>query len=405
MAVVAAVFDLPWTQGALVSSGPVELPWTQGALVASLGSPFTPGDPPPGSTPTTPPSLDADYVLPAQDFYGVVHEITTTDLRDDSAVELLSFSITDDDGSAVWTLNGSVPASLFAGLTADGDLPVFKINVDGIEWVFLIEGVHRSRQFPAATLDITGRSQTITAGAPYEYSRNWVNEGPATAAQIVEQAQIYNGMELLWLLDDWLVPDKVWTFAGTPLEVAQRVAASVDAIVASDRVENRIAIVPRYRVLPNEWPTTAPDVELHIDAAMVDSYDRADKPAYNAIYISGQQQGTLGYVHLAGTLGDKLAPLITDLLLTDGDAVRQRGIAELGKGGPGALVQMTLPILTGGTLPGVINKGALCRVVEGAATWWGIVRSVTVNVDFPSAQQTITLERHTAPIEGTVLTE
>lgn len=400
--VVSPAIETPWTQGTLVRAS-VETPWAQAVLVVSTGNPFTPIDPPAGSTPTAP-NLDPTYILPAQDVYGVVHEVVVTDLRDDSVVELQTFSIAADDGSVVWTLSAAVPGSMFASLTAPGDPPVFRISIDGLEWVFVIEGINRSRQFPSATLNITGRSQTITAGAPYEYSRNWTNDGPTSAAQLVDQAQIFNGLETSWLLDDWLVPDLVWTFAGTPLEVAQRVAATVDAVVVSDRSGNRITIMPRYRELPNEWSTTPPDVEIHIDAAMVDSYQRADNPAYNSIYVSGQQQGAIAYVHLAGTLGDKLAPLVTDLLLTDVDACRQRGFAELGKGGPGALVGITLPVLTGGTMPGVLNLGDHCHVIEtGVEEWWGIVRAVTVSVDFPSVQQAITLERHTTPIDGTVL--
>jgi len=402
MSGIAVAFSLPWTQAVTISAA-VQLPWGFGEAIVSRGGPFTPIDPPDGSTPTGPGSLDATYVLPAQYYYSAVHEFAVTDTRDSSAIELLSFSIDADDGSAVWTLNASAPASLFATLDP-ADLPVWSVSIDGIEWLFIIEGVQRTRQFPSATLNITGRSITIAAGTPYEFSQNWINEGPASAAQLIDQAQIYTGMEVLWFLEDWLIPDKVWTFAGTPLEVAQRVASSVDATVTSDRALNRIYVRPRYPYLPNEWPVVAPDVEIHIDAAMVDSYERNDQPAYNAIYVSGQQQGALCYVHVAGTTGDKIAPLVTDLLLTEPPACAQRGIAELGKGGPGAVVRMTLPILVGGALPGVLNVGQLCRIVDDTfETWYGIVRAVRVEVAFPSATQSITLERR-AGLEGTVIT-
>ncbi len=282
-------------------------------------------------------------------------------------------------------------------------MPVISVVVDGLEWQFIIEGVRRNRAFAQNSVSVTGRSRTITAGEPYEFPVNWINQGPASAAQLVDQAQIYTGIEVEWLLDDWLVPDKVWSFTGTPLAVAQRVAESVSAVVRSARADMRLTIMPRYREMPNQWPHVAPDVEIHIDASMTDSYDRADRPAYNAVYVSGQQQGAVGRVYLEGTAGDKLAPLVTDLLLTDIEAVRQRGQAILGAAGPQARVQQTLPVLTGDGEPGVLELGMLCHVVDDGPEWWGVVRAVGVTVDLPSVLQTITLERHTSDIEGTVI--
>jgi hypothetical protein len=398
---LAAGFGASWRDGAGLLS-PVGLPWRDGASLLTVGSPFTPSIPSGGSTPTAP-NLDADYVLAAANSYNVVHNVTVVDLRDDSAVSFDNMSFGTDDSSVCWTLNASGPAELFARFTTPGNTPVIAVTIDGMLWNFVIEGVRRTRNFGKSSVAVTGRSQTIIAGEPYQFPQNWINEGPATAAQLVDQAQLYTGMEVEWLLDDWLVPDKVWTFAGTPLAVAKRVAESVGAVVRSSRADFRLALMPRYRDLPNAWPTVAPDVEIHITAAMTDSYDRADQPAYNGVYVSGQQQGAVGRVYLAGTLGDRLAPLVTDLLLTDIEGVRQRGEAILGAAGPQARVQMTLPVLTGAGQPGVLELGMLCRIVGDGPTWWGAVRAVSVAVVLPSVLQVITLERHIGAIEGTVI--
>lgn len=377
--------------------------WRDGAPMASLGGAFVPPPAPPGSTPTAP-SLDALYVIPEQTAYPTAHVVTVVDLRDAEAVGFESLSIATDDAAVCWTLSASGGPELFARFTEGVDIPVVDVTIDGMVFRFAIEGVRRSREFGKAAVSITGRSLTITAGEPYQFPVNWINEGPSSAAQLVEQAQLYTGLAVDWLLDDWLVPDKVWTFSGTPLAVAKRVAESVAGIVRSDRADFRLSIMPRYRDLPNEWPTLPPDVEIHANAAMTDSYDRADQPAYNSVYVSGQQQGVVGRIYRAGTAGDKLAPLVTDLLLTDIDAVRQRGTAILGAAGPQARVQMTLPVLTGAGLPGVIDLGMLCKIVgDEAQPWWGMVRAVAVNVSLPSCTQTIMLERHMGDIEGTVV--
>lgn len=400
---IEAALSSPWRDAALIESA-VSCPWRDAVLVESTGSAFTAGAPPSGGT-TTAPSLDALYVLPAAAGYAVSHTLTVVDLTDGVALELTDLSIATDDGSVCWTLNANGPPELFARVTAAGQPPVWEVTLDGILWRFLIESARRTRgEFGIGGVSVTGRSVTMLAAEPYQYPQNWVNEGDATAAQLVEQAQVYTGLGVSWQLVDWLVPDSVWSYSGSPLAVAQRVAESVGAVVQSDPAEPVIVIAARYRELPNVWPLTVPDVEIHADAIMTDGYERADRPAYTGVYVSGQQQGVTGLVRLEGTPGDILAPPVTDLLLTDADAVRQRGEAILGAGGQQARVQMTLPILTGAGLPGVLSVGQLCRVVEaGAATWWGLVRAVSVAVSLPSALQTVTLERHTAPIAGTVI--
>lgn len=400
MADVSRVVSFAWALATRVART-VSEPWGSTTLVTSTGGPWMPPAPPPGGTPTAPDTTTADYVIPAQSTYRVVHSIEVRDLRDDALIEFGSFTMSIEDGSICWTLSATGKADLFARFTA-GDVPIISITLDGQEWRFVIEQVRRERAHAAVGVSITGRSLTILAGEPYAYPENWVNDGPASAAQIAEQAQIFTGLAIDWRVEDWLVPDRVWTFTGTPLAVVQRVAESIGAVTRAYRAEQRVAILPRYRVLPNEFTEVAPEVEIHIEAVTVETYERSDKPAYNGVYITGQQQGVVGFVRLAGTAGDKLAPMVSDLLMTDAPAPRQRGEAILGASGPQAMITLRLPILVAGNAPGVLEVGWLARVVEGTSEWYGIVRAVSVSVQFPSAMQLVTLERHTSFIEGTV---
>lgn len=397
---VSSLTEAPWGTGTPVGSGLLDVVWGRGTDVNSLGGTYTPGPPPSGGTPITP-NTDADYVIPAATNYRVVHTVTVTDLRDSQPVELDTISLSCDDGSICWTLNASGARDLFQRFTT-GDTPVLDVVIDGFTWRFIVESVRRERGFPAGSVSITGRSPTIIAGEPYQFPQNWVNDGPSTAQQLAGQAQAFTGLEIDWQLEDWLVPDRVFSFTGSPLAVVQRVAESVSAVTRADRVEPRVSLLPRYRALPNEWRELVPEVEIHIDASMTDSWERSDKPAYTGVYVSGQAEGAIAKVYLAGTTGDQLAPMITDALLTENIALRQRGESFLGQGGPQAVVQITLPFLTGGTYPGPIEVNWLARVVEpGDVVFYGVVRAVSVNVRFGVVTQSITLEVHTADITGT----
>ena len=397
---VASSTEVAWATGTPVG-GDGEGAWALGTLVTSLGGTYTPGAPPAGGTPTEP-NTDADFVIGPGPFYFVAHDVACVDLRDDTPVEFDSASMSVDDGAACWTLNASGKIDLFQRFTT-GDVPVIEFFANGNTWRFVIEGVQRSRAFDGSGVTVTGRSLSILAGEPYVFPQNWVNDGPTTAQQIASQAQVFTGLEVDWELDDWLVPDRTFAFTGSPLAVVSRVAESVGAVMRASRDEQRIAILPRYRWLPNEWREQVPEVEIHLDAVLADSYERADKPAFDGVFVAGEAGGAIARIYLAGTMGDKLAPMVTDALLTENAALRQRGESILGQGGPQAVVRITLPVLDDPGFPGVFELNWLCRVMEPGATWYGMVRAVNVSYEFGRISQTITLERHTADITGTVV--
>ncbi len=399
---VSSLTEFAWGPGTFVAPSPLHVLWGRATDVQSIGGPYTPGPPPIGGTPISP-NTDADYVIGPAASRNVHHVIAVTDLRDNSPVQLDAISISVDDGAICWTLNANGPASLFESMTT-GDTPIIDVEIDGFTWRFIVEGVRRSREFPAGAVTLTGRSPTIMAGEPYQFTQNWVNDGPATAQQLAAQAQVFNGLEIDWRLEDWLVPDRVFSFTGTPLNVVQRVTESVGGVTRPDRVETRVALHPRYRAMPNRWRVEVPEVQIHVDAHMTDAWERADKPAFNGVFVSGEAEGIIARVYLAGTSGERLAPMLTDQLMTEEIAARQRGESFLGQGGPQATVTITLPFLTGSTYPGPFECGWLVRVVEPSKpTFYGMVRAVSIGAEFGYVTQTITLEVHTADITGTII--
>jgi hypothetical protein len=86
--------------------------------------------------------------------------------------------------------------------------------------------------------------------------------------------------------------------------------------------------------------------------------------------------------------------MVTDALATAQEAVLQRGQAILGAAGRQALIALDLPVLTGGTLPGVLALNQLTEVVEPTETWRGMVRAVQVKASGAKVRQTVTFERH-----------
>lgn len=394
--------DSPWGDGATIHLGGVDLPWKDGATIHATPSTFTPGSPPGGGTVTGPTAGAALYTIASRATYDVPHTMAVTDLRDDTTLEVESLTVSIDEDSVMWTLRANGGDALYSKLTA-GDQPAqVEVDLDGQKWVFVVDALSRSRSFGQSSVTVSGRSLAVAAGSPYEADQNWVNDGPTTGAQIAAMANLYTGLSVSWEIEDWLIPDRVFSFSGTPLAVVARVAEAVGAIVQADRVEYAVRVMPRYSLTPNEWATVAPDVEVAFAAVLSEQFERADRPEYTGVYVSGQQQGAVGFVRLAGTSGSNLHPLITDLLLTDEPALRMRGMAVLGASGGQARVSLGLPLLTGAGEPGVLSVGQLVRVLDPEGTWHGLVRSVSVSAELPTITQTVVLERHTKTVEGSV---
>ncbi len=335
------------------------------------------------------------FVIPVLEIYMSTHEISAVLLPSLESVDLLDIKIDSDDGSFGWSLGASGPEHLLEQLAPVGGLPArIRVTLDGFDWVFAVERIGRTRRFGQHRCAIQGRSATALLGEPYMPQQSWLGTSLQTAQQLVAGALEFTGTTLDWGIPDWLVPAGAWSFTGTPLQAALRVADSVGAVVRSHRTDQQLVFAPRYPVLLWEWDAAVPDVQMPADIITTDGLDPDPRPAYNAVYVSGQAQGVLGHVRRAGTAGDLLAPQVTDALITDVAAARQRGIAVLGAAGNKLAHRMTLPFLTGGTNPGPVLPGYLIDVADIGHTWRGLVRGISISASMPVVRQTINVERN-----------
>jgi hypothetical protein len=376
--------------GASGATGTVDIPWDTSTQLGGQGTPPTAPPAPTGDLPT--PTLSPGGSIPALAAYRQVHTLAVTLEATSAALPVESVTLSIEDGSVCWTLSATGRPSLYAQFAEATTPQQVRVAIDGIEWLFIVEAATRNRSgTDQHAVTITGRSAAMAAGEPYAQPRNWINDGAITAAQMAVFSQEGTATQVQWYVLDWLIPDKVLTFAGSPLALVQRIAETIGAQVECDRVSNAIYVIPRYPRMPTDWASATPDVTIAEEAIRADSYQRADRPAYNSVFVSGQQQGVLGQVFLAGTDGAAQAPIVTDLLVTDAPAVLQRGRTILGGSGPQARISMTLPVLTGSGRPGVLSRGQL---IEVGGAWRGMVRSVSVNAALPLVEQTVVIERH-----------
>lgn len=340
-------------------------------------------------------------ILPAR-FYMTTHDVYAERLPDLAPVPLYDATVSADAGSYCWTLQLSGPASLFDLLAPVSGLPAqIRVTMDGIPWVFAVDGMQRTSAFGKTGVSVTGRSVTALIGAPYLRALTRDNvDADRLAQQLALDALQYSGVDLDWGLTDWLVPAGAWSHQGTPLDAVQAIAQAAGGYLQSHRSAATLLTRHPYSQRPGDnpgapwgWMTGPADVDLAPDAIITDGVERRDGPDINAVYVSGTSQGVLAHVKRTGTAGDKLSAMVTDALITHAHAARQRGLAVLGAAGSKYNVRLELPVLTGASQPGVLEVGQLVQV-NAASPWRGRVRAVSAAYKRPTLRQTVTLERH-----------
>ncbi|WP_219211957.1 hypothetical protein [Variovorax boronicumulans] len=345
------------------------------------------------------PGPGAPLFIPLLKVYMATHSLTAVLLPSLERLPLMDVTLEADADNPTWSLSGFGPSSLLEQLRGGANAPrQIRVTVDGMPWIFAIDGFTRSRAPGERRVQIRGHSVTSLLGASALPAQTWLNANARTAQQLVAEALEFSGVNIGWQIPDWMVPARAWSFKGKPLAAAVRIAETVGAVLQSHPTDATLQFLSRYPLMPWEWmaPTTVPDVSVPSAVITVDSTDYEDAPEWEAVYVSGTTQGISARVRRAGTSASVLADDVIDDLVTHADAARERGRSVLGRGGRQAGVTIGMPILTGGSLPGVLRVNQLLEVVEPSEVWRGMVRGVRLRAGPEEVRQTLRVERHFA---------
>ena len=342
---------------------------------------------------TDPPPPDGEpVVVPVRRVYFVINNVTLHRLPDGLPVPVFNLSLSLDAASWTWGFDAQLPAKA-EGLVAPGSAsgPVELLaNINGTAFRVLAESISRERIFGDASIRISGRGRNAVLAAPYAPVMTFGNAEARTARQLMDDVLTLNGIPLGWTVDwgitDWNVPTGVFARQGTWIEALASIASAVGGYLIPHPSDQRIRVRHRYPVAPWDWATITPDFVLPVDAVARESLRWLEKPAYNRVFVSGQDVGVLGQVTRAGTAGDMLAPMVVDPLITEAGAARQRGIAVLADTGQQIEVSLRLPVLAE---TGIIEPGAFVEYQDGSVTRLGLVRSTQIEAGMPEVWQTL----------------
>jgi hypothetical protein len=336
--------------------------------------------------------------VPIRRMYFVINEVTLTRWPDGAPVPVSGLSLSLDADSWAWGFDATLPLIAEALVVpAEGASPVELIaTVNGIAFHVLAENRSRERVFGDASIRISGRGRSAALAAPYAPVIAFANTEPRSARQLMDDVLTFNGIPLGWAVDwaltDWLVPTGVFARQGTWIEALTAIVGAAGGYLLPHPSEKILRVRHRYPVAPwNWWDQVTPDYVLPVDMVARESLRWIDKPAYNRVFVSGQEAGVLGQVTRAGTAGDVLAPMVVDALITQSAAARQRGISVLSDTGRQIEVTLRLPVLPE---TGVIEPGAFVAYQDGGVARLGLVRSTRIEAGLPEVWQTLGVQSH-----------
>lgn len=314
-------------------------------------------------------------------------------------VHVLSMTIATDADSWAWTLSAELPATELAKVSpVNGDPAEVRATINGVVWEFIIEEVSRSREFGKATLSVRGRSRTAYLAAPYAAQQTWSPNADTLAYQLAQDALPY-GYGLDWTLgmdpfNEWLVTAGAWSLSGTPLEAVLDIASAVEAVVQSHKTDEHLIVGSRYPVAPWAWGAATPDYAIPLDVVRQEGMEWQEKPKYNRVFVSGENQGLVAQVTRALSAGDIIAPTAVHKAITHQYAAHERGLSILANTGRQALVSMETALIPSLGLD-VILPGKLVQIGDaGEGNWRGLVRGVEIVAGRPKVTQKIEIERH-----------
>lgn len=337
----------------------------------------------------------------------IVNEVSMKRVSDDVDIDIFNAQLGIDTDSWGWSLSATIPKSELSKVNPSVNGPVeVELHINGFEWCFIVESYDKDDVFAKTTVKISGRSATAYLDVPYAPVRSYTQVEQAWAKALAENELSRNGeaspFSLNWQLIDelgWNVLNNSFSYSNlTPLAAIRSIAESVGGFVNSDPYTKTLHVMPRYKFPAWEIGTQVADKTINYDFVTHESFKWDQKPAYNGIYVSGENTGVTALVKRTGTDGAEQAPMIVNQLITDEPAARQLGMTELSKGGKQAMISIDLPIIaeTGLLLPAMLIDfevacAGSCDV--DLIPWRGIVRGISIDVSEEKVIQTIELER------------
>jgi len=303
-------------------------------------------------------------------------------VSDNAPVEIHSMELSADIESWCWSFSASVPEASLALVTPLADPVEVEAEINGFQWVVLVESWSESAAFGKRAYTIRGRSVSAVLADPYAVLQSGNNAAVTNAQQLANEQLLNTGWTLDWGIVDWLVGAGALSYSNSsPVKTIQQIVEAAGGRLISNRTAKELLAIPRLHSVPWSWAAATPDLGISDYVVRKLSREYVNSTAWNAVFVSGENQGILAKVKRAGTAGDIVAPMVTDALITATEPASSRGIEIIGRSGKWSREGLEMPLTQSGSLPGLLEIGQLIEMTERGTPWRGQVVGVAVVAD------------------------
>ena len=260
--------------------------------------------------PLSPPAPDD------KECYLLMNTVNAIRLPDNEPLELLDISIDLDIDSFSWQLSATVAnRAVLALIEPDQNgTKDIKVTINGWEWVFMVTRYDAERSFNNERFRIAGESRTRLLSAPYAPLRSKTETNAISAVQAAEAELTNTGFTLkwdsteTWATPDWILPGGLFSYVNqTPMQVIAQIATTAGAVVIPAAATDEAGHPTSVQSQPWNWLEDTTPIDHAIPESMVlsMSVEWRPEPEYNAVYVSGINEGVAVEVQRQGSAGDK----------------------------------------------------------------------------------------------------
>jgi len=362
--------------------------------------------PPPGQSilpeperpPYEPPTGHVTVTIQTQQVYTMQHVISVKTVPGNIDVPMSDVSLSYDADSFAWQFSGVLADKAALSLVQSASAVELAVNIDGNLWHVLIESIERGIQFAQHSISLRGRSLTAELGAPYVLASSATMGDDLTVQQLADSL-MPEGWSIAWDAPTWIVPGGAFSYINqTPIQALASLVADIGCVAIPHRSQRTITVQRRYPVYPWYFGPAQADVSIPEAALLSVSLRPGISTQANGVYVHGGEiGGVLAWCRLTGTDGAKLAPTVSNSLMTDVVGCRLLGERILsGQQSQPAIRSATIP-LDGNDFP-LVKVGDLVQIAIGGDIVKGIVNSVQIDASLAKVSQTLYIGEETANV-------
>jgi hypothetical protein len=218
-------------------------------------------------------------------------------------------------------------------------------------------------------------------GIPYE-SQNSMTFGAIMSNQQIAESFLPNGWSINWNLPVWNVPPNTYSHSNkSPIQALSDLVKNCGGMLVPHRASQEFNVLPRYPVLPWDFSSVAPNITIPDSAILNLTEEPTSKYGTNGVHIHGEgDNGKQAHVRRTSTAGDRLAPTVSNSMMTDSTAIRSLGERVLASGQPQPSINSFGTWMTdsGGDIP-LFQIGYLVQIELNSVITKGIASSVKIS--------------------------